>query len=79
MVTVGLSLTIPIALLASLFIPSASASAITFTSLAGAALVCVGFAIMGQQGYKESQEKEARRQSDAEARRIGGLHPRVEN
>lgn len=73
MVTVGLSLTIPIALLASIFVPSASASAITFTSLSGATLVCAGFAIMGQQGYKESQEKEERRQLDLEARRIEAL------
>jgi len=58
-VTVGLSLTIPIALVASLFIPSAAASSITITSVLGAALVCAGFGIMGLQGLKESQSEDA--------------------
>ena len=55
MVTIGLSLTIPCALFASLFVPSAAAEAITYTSLAGAALVCVGFGLLSMQGFDESK------------------------
>jgi solute carrier family 35 protein F5 len=55
-VTVGLSLTIPCALVGSLFVPSAAVSAITFTSLVGAVLVCLGFTMLGSEGWKKSQE-----------------------
>jgi predicted DNA repair protein MutK len=54
-VTIGLSLTIPLALVASLFIPSSSADAITPLSLIGAVLVFLAFAILGMQGLAESQ------------------------
>ncbi|OCF38365.1 hypothetical protein I317_07861 [Kwoniella heveanensis CBS 569] len=56
LVTIGLSLTIPLALLGSLFVPSSSsADAITFLSLLGAGLVFAGFAMLGWQGYEENK------------------------
>ncbi|WRT65760.1 uncharacterized protein IL334_002709 [Kwoniella shivajii] len=55
LVTIGLSLTIPLALIGSLFIPSSSSGAITYLSLSGAALVFVGFAMLGWQGYEENR------------------------
>ncbi|WWD16448.1 hypothetical protein CI109_100874 [Kwoniella shandongensis] len=54
LVTIGLSLTIPLALVGSLFIPSSS-EAITLLSILGATLVFVGFAMLGWQGYEESK------------------------
>ncbi|WWC68568.1 uncharacterized protein I206_102497 [Kwoniella pini CBS 10737] len=54
LVTIGLSLTIPLALIGSLFIPSSSSGAITITSLFGAGLVFVGFGMLGWQGYEEN-------------------------
>ncbi|WVW80219.1 hypothetical protein I302_102197 [Kwoniella bestiolae CBS 10118] len=54
LVTIGLSLTIPLALLGSLFIPSSSSGAITAMSLVGAGLVVLGFAMLGWQGYEEN-------------------------
>ncbi|KAK8861635.1 hypothetical protein IAR55_002458 [Kwoniella newhampshirensis] len=54
LVTIGLSLTIPLALIGSLFVPSSS-EAITLLSLLGATLVFVGFAMLGWQGYEESK------------------------
>lgn len=54
--TIGLSLTIPLTLFLTLFIPSASQESITFVSLIGAACVLVGFGLMGMQGYEESKE-----------------------
>ncbi|WVQ93489.1 hypothetical protein IAU59_000563 [Kwoniella sp. CBS 9459] len=59
LVTIGLSLTIPLALLGSLFVPSASsADAITLLSLLGAGLVFAGFAMLGWQGYEENKHVE---------------------
>ncbi|WVF65855.1 hypothetical protein IAT40_000592 [Kwoniella sp. CBS 6097] len=59
LVTIGLSLTIPLALLGSLFVPSSSsAGAITYLSLLGAVLVFAGFAMLGWQGYEENKNVE---------------------
>ncbi|KAI9632695.1 uncharacterized protein MKK02DRAFT_41004 [Dioszegia hungarica] len=52
--TVGLSLTIPLALVGSLFIPSSSPDAITPLSLGGAVLVVSAFGMLGLQGWRES-------------------------
>lgn len=57
MVTIGLSLTIPFALLGSLLIPSASTDSITFMSLTGAALVVASFLVLGWQGWTESNNE----------------------
>ncbi|WWC87955.1 uncharacterized protein L201_002855 [Kwoniella dendrophila CBS 6074] len=54
LVTIGLSLTIPLALIGSLFIPSSSSGAITLLSLLGAGLVFIGFGMLGWQGYEEN-------------------------
>ncbi|WVQ78806.1 hypothetical protein IAT38_000897 [Cryptococcus sp. DSM 104549] len=57
LVTVGLSLTIPLALIGSLFVPTtAGTESITLWSLGGAALVCVGFGMLGWQEYEKSRE-----------------------
>jgi len=55
LVTIGLSLTIPLALVGSLFDPSSNENAITWMSLLGAGLVFVGFGMLGWQGWEESQ------------------------
>jgi solute carrier family 35 protein F5 len=55
-VTIGLSLTIPLALLGSVILPSSSPDAITTLSMTGAALVFVGFGMLGWQGWEESRE-----------------------
>jgi solute carrier family 35 protein F5 len=54
LVTIGLSLTIPFALLGSLFVPSSSGDSITVWSLAGAALVVGSFLVLGWQGWEEN-------------------------
>ncbi|WVR03766.1 hypothetical protein IAU60_000761 [Kwoniella sp. DSM 27419] len=56
LVTIGLSLTIPLALIGSVLIPSSSSSAITLMSMIGAALVFAGFGMLGWQGYEESRD-----------------------
>lgn len=56
-VTVGLSLGIPLALAASLFVPNANVDAITYTTLLGALLVILGFCILGWRGWEESRSK----------------------
>ncbi|TXT12900.1 hypothetical protein VHUM_01301 [Vanrija humicola] len=53
LVTIGLSLTIPFALLGSLFIPGAKDS-ITMMSVAGASLVVGSFFVLGWQGWEDS-------------------------
>ncbi|OCF75035.1 solute carrier family 35, member F5 [Kwoniella mangroviensis CBS 8886] len=58
LVTIGLSLTIPLALIGSTFIPSSSLGAITLMSLLGAGLVFVGFGMLGWQGYEETRTVE---------------------
>ena len=58
--TVGLSLTIPLALVGSLFIPSSSPEAITPLSLGGAVLVVAAFGMLGIQGWRESAEPSGR-------------------
>ncbi|WVQ64959.1 uncharacterized protein L199_003129 [Kwoniella botswanensis] len=55
LVTIGLSLTIPLALIGSTSIPSSSSGAITLMSLVGAGLVFVGFGMLGWQGYEETR------------------------
>jgi hypothetical protein len=55
-VTVGLSLCIPCALIGTFFVPSATVDAITLTSLFGAALVCIGFGLLSADGWTKSQE-----------------------
>lgn len=59
MATVGLSLTIPLALAGSLFIPSSGPDAITPLSLAGAVLVVSAFGMLGFQGWRENVEGES--------------------
>lgn len=54
MVTLGLSLTIPLAILGSLFVPSSASGAITWVSLTGAALVLAGFVVLGWQGLESA-------------------------
>jgi solute carrier family 35 protein F5 len=54
-VTVGLSLTIPLAMLGDLV--RGSTSSITVQSLGGAALVLVGFGLMGHEGLEEKIEE----------------------
>ncbi len=54
-VTIGLSLTIPLALLGSLILPNTSSESITLFSLLGAGLVFIGFGMLGWQGWKETQ------------------------
>lgn len=54
LVTIGLSLTIPFALLGSLVIPSASSESITFLTLTGASLVIGSFLVLGWQGWEDS-------------------------
>lgn len=76
-VTIGLSLTIPLALIGSLFIPSSSADAITLLSLSGAALVVAGFVMLGWQGWEESQAQggavAGRDPSEVEAEQDGNV------
>lgn len=57
-VTIGLSLTIPFALLGSLFIPGAKDS-ITMMSIAGASLVVGSFFVLGWQGWEDSANEAA--------------------
>ncbi|GFZ42497.1 hypothetical protein JCM24511_00212 [Saitozyma sp. JCM 24511] len=77
LVTIGLSLTIPLALIGSLFIPSSSADAITVLSLSGAALVVAGFVMLGWQGWEESQAQggavTGRDPSEVEAEQDGNV------
>lgn len=54
MVTLGLSLTIPLAIIGSLFVPSSASGAITWVSLLGAALVLAGFVVLGWQGLENA-------------------------
>ncbi|KAL1406343.1 hypothetical protein Q8F55_008042 [Vanrija albida] len=58
LVTIGLSLTIPFALLGSLFIPGAKDS-ITMMSVAGASLVVGSFFVLGWQGWEDSTNETA--------------------
>lgn len=58
MVTIGLSLTIPLALVGYLFIPGTTPEAITWMSLGGAGMVLLGFVTLGWQGWKERQKEE---------------------
>lgn len=53
--TIGLSLTIPLTLFCSFFIPSAAGTAITFLTLAGAIMVCGAIGILGWEGWKDSK------------------------
>lgn len=53
-VTLGLSLTIPLAIIGSLFVPSSASGAITWVSLLGAALVLAGFVVLGWQGLENA-------------------------
>lgn len=55
LVTIGLSLTIPLALIVSLVVPGGVENTITWMSLAGAGLVVVGFGMLGYQGWEESR------------------------
>ncbi|KAK4688430.1 solute carrier family 35, member F5, partial [Tremellales sp. Uapishka_1] len=59
LVTIGLSLTIPLALLGSFILPDINTESITLLSIAGATLVSVGFGMLGWQGWEESQEASA--------------------
>lgn len=52
--TIGLSLTIPFALLGSLVVPSAHADSITSLTLLGAGLVVGSFLVLGWQGWESS-------------------------
>ncbi|KAL7418552.1 hypothetical protein Q5752_007010 [Cryptotrichosporon argae] len=54
--TIGLSLTIPLALVISFFAPHSSSEAITPLTIAGAALVCVSFTVLGLQGLEETRQ-----------------------
>lgn len=54
LVTIGLSLTIPFALVGSLVIPSASAESITFLTLLGASMVVGSFLVLGWKGWEDS-------------------------
>jgi solute carrier family 35 protein F5 len=60
LVTIGLSLTIPFALIGSLIVPSASGESITAMSLAGAALVVGSFLVLGWQGWEANANEERR-------------------
>lgn len=53
--TIGLSLTIPLTLFCSFFIPSAAGTAITFLTFAGAIMVCGAIGILGWEGWKDSK------------------------
>jgi hypothetical protein len=52
-----LSLTIPLALAGSFFIPSSTPEAITPLSSAGAVLVVLAFGMLGIQGWRENTEE----------------------
>ncbi|GMK55483.1 hypothetical protein CspeluHIS016_0205390 [Cutaneotrichosporon spelunceum] len=54
LVTIGLSLTIPFALVGSLVVPSAHADDITSLTLLGAGLVVASFLVLGWQGWENS-------------------------
>lgn len=54
-VTIGLSLTIPLALVVSLFLPSTSSGGVTFLSLAGGAFVVIAFAMLAVREFDESK------------------------
>ncbi|BEI85432.1 hypothetical protein CcaverHIS002_0508330 [Cutaneotrichosporon cavernicola] len=54
LVTIGLSLTIPFALIGSLVVPSAHADSITSLTLLGAGLVVGSFLVLGWQGWESS-------------------------
>lgn len=58
LVTIGLSLTIPFALVGSLVIPSASSESITFLTLLGAGLVIGSFLVLGWKGWEDSNNPE---------------------
>lgn len=66
-VTIGLSLTIPLALVGSLFIPNANADSITIGSLLGGALVVTSFVLLGWQGWEDSVQSGAARADRIEA------------
>jgi solute carrier family 35 protein F5 len=51
--TIGLSLTIPLTLFCSFFIPGGAA--ITFLTLGGAVMVCGAIGILGWEGWKDSK------------------------
>jgi solute carrier family 35 protein F5 len=53
--TIGLSLTIPLTLFCSFFIPGAAGTAITFLTLGGAMMVCGAIGILGWEGWKDSK------------------------
>lgn len=55
-VTIGLSLTIPLALVVSLFLPSTSSGGVTFLSLAGGAFVVIAFAMLAVREFDESKK-----------------------
>ena len=77
MVTIGISLTIPLALVGSLIRPTATPAAITTLSLGGAAMVVVAFALLGWQEWIVSQGDGKDMQSlpdeEAEPVRTAGL------
>jgi len=54
-VTVGVSLTIPLALIVSIIILGSDLT-LTVTTLLGAGMVILGFCLLGWQGWAESKE-----------------------
>lgn len=56
LVTIGLSMTIPFAMIGSMFIPSAHTDSVTGLSVLGAALVVGSFLVLGWQGWNESKQ-----------------------
>lgn len=56
LVTIGLSMTIPFAMIGSMFIPSAHTDSVTWLSVVGAGLVVGSFLLLGWQGWQESKQ-----------------------
>lgn len=56
LVTIGLSMTIPFAMIGSMFIPSAHTDSVTGLSVLGASLVVGSFLVLGWQGWTESRQ-----------------------
>ena len=54
-VTVGVSLTIPLALIGSAILPGTNLQTVTIMSLLGAGLVILGFCMLGWQGWEDSK------------------------
>lgn len=64
--TIGLSLTIPLTLFCSFFIPSAAGTAITLLTLGGAIMVCGAIGILGWEGWKDSKLMPSQELSDGD-------------